>query len=99
MLSRSFQIKLWNLSLRGRQVAEESAFSARRTADLWLGGAMTRLPNFKLPNYSIPSILPCIGHSMPLSTVIVDDEQPARDELAYLLKSVGDVDVVATGKN
>ena len=36
---------------------------------------------------------------MPLSTIIVDDEQPARDELAYLLKSVGDVQVVATGKN
>jgi two-component system LytT family response regulator/two-component system response regulator LytT len=31
--------------------------------------------------------------------VIVDDEQLARDELAYLLKSVGDVDVVAQGKN
>src|SRR5215467_13759893 len=36
---------------------------------------------------------------MTLSTVIVDDEQLARDELAYLLKSVGDVDVVAQGKN
>jgi hypothetical protein len=30
-----------------------------------------------------------------LSTVIVDDEQLARDELAYLLKNIGDVDVVA----
>jgi DNA-binding LytR/AlgR family response regulator len=29
----------------------------------------------------------------------VDDEQLARDELAYLLKSLGDVDVVAQGKN
>src|SRR4051812_25248513 len=36
---------------------------------------------------------------MPLSTIIVDDEQLARDELAYLLKSVGEVDVVAQGKN
>ena len=36
---------------------------------------------------------------MSLSTVIVDDEQLARDELAYLLKSVDDVQVVATGKN
>jgi two-component system, LytTR family, response regulator len=36
---------------------------------------------------------------MPLSAVIVDDEQLARDELAYLLKNVGDVDVVAQGKN
>jgi two-component system, LytTR family, response regulator len=34
-----------------------------------------------------------------LSAVIVDDEQLARDELAYLLKNLGDVDVVAQGKN
>ena len=36
---------------------------------------------------------------MPLSAVIVDDEQLARDELAFLLKSVDDVNVVAQGKN
>jgi len=36
---------------------------------------------------------------MPLSAVIVDDEQLARDELSYLLKSVDDVQVVAQGKN
>jgi two-component system response regulator LytT len=36
---------------------------------------------------------------MPLSAVIVDDEQLARDELAYLLKNAGDVEVVAQGKN
>ncbi|HEY1464888.1 MAG TPA: response regulator [Terriglobales bacterium] len=36
---------------------------------------------------------------MALSAVIVDDEQLARDELAFLLKNVGDVDVVAQGKN
>src|SRR5437588_10917581 len=36
---------------------------------------------------------------MPLSSVIVDDEQLARDELAFLLKSVDDVEVVAAGRN
>lgn len=36
---------------------------------------------------------------MPLSAVIVDDEQLARDELSFLLKSVGDVNVVAQGRN
>ncbi len=36
---------------------------------------------------------------MSLSVIIVDDEQLARDELAYLLKSVDDVDVIAQGKN
>src|SRR5712672_1300656 len=35
---------------------------------------------------------------MALSAIIVDDEQLARDELAYLVKSV-DVNVVAQGKN
>jgi two-component system LytT family response regulator/two-component system response regulator LytT len=36
---------------------------------------------------------------MVLSVVIVDDEQLARDELSYLLKSVDDVTVVAQGHN
>lgn len=36
---------------------------------------------------------------MSLSAMIVDDEQLARDELAYLLRDVGDVDIVAQGKN
>jgi len=36
---------------------------------------------------------------LPLSAVIVDDEQLALDELSYLLKSVDDVDVVAQGHN
>ncbi len=35
----------------------------------------------------------------PLTAVIVDDEQLARDELAYLLKNLGDINVVAQGKN
>jgi len=34
-----------------------------------------------------------------LSAVIVDDEQLAREELGFLLKSVGDVNVVAQGRN
>ena len=36
---------------------------------------------------------------MSISAVIVDDEQLARDELAFLLKNTGDVNVVAQGKN
>jgi DNA-binding LytR/AlgR family response regulator len=36
---------------------------------------------------------------MALSAVIVDDEQLARDELAFLLKDVDDVEVVAQGRN
>jgi two-component system, LytTR family, response regulator LytT len=36
---------------------------------------------------------------MPISTIIVDDEQLAREELGFLLKSVPDVEVVALGAN
>jgi two-component system LytT family response regulator/two-component system response regulator LytT len=36
---------------------------------------------------------------MKLSALIVDDEQPARDELAFLLKGISDLDVVGLGKN
>ena len=36
---------------------------------------------------------------MTISALIIDDEQLARDELAYLLKAAPDVDVVAQGAN
>ena len=36
---------------------------------------------------------------MSISALIVDDEQLAREELRYLLDSVGDVDVIAVGAN
>jgi two-component system, LytTR family, response regulator LytT len=38
-------------------------------------------------------------HSVPLSAIIVDDEELARDELAYLLKNTLEVNVIAQGKN
>ena len=36
---------------------------------------------------------------MAINTIIVDDERPARDELAFLLKSFPEVSLVAQGKN
>jgi two-component system response regulator LytT len=36
---------------------------------------------------------------MPINTVIVDDERPARDELAFLLKGFPDINIIAQGKN
>ena len=36
---------------------------------------------------------------MTISTVIVDDERPARDELAFLLKGFPELEVIAQGKN
>jgi two-component system LytT family response regulator/two-component system response regulator LytT len=42
-----------------------------------------------------------LGETVPMriSALIVDDEQPARDELAFLLKGLPDVEVVGQGKN
>jgi two-component system LytT family response regulator/two-component system response regulator LytT len=34
-----------------------------------------------------------------ITALIVDDEQPARDELAFLLKSCTDIEVIGQGKN
>jgi len=36
---------------------------------------------------------------MPIRTVIVDDERPARDELQFLLRSFPEIEVIAQGKN
>lgn len=36
---------------------------------------------------------------MAINTLIVDDERPAREELAYLLKAFPEITVVAQGKN
>jgi len=36
---------------------------------------------------------------MKITSIIVDDEQPARDELAYLLKGFPEVEVIGQGKN
>ncbi len=37
--------------------------------------------------------------TVALTTVVVDDEQLACDELAYLLKDFPEVEVIATGSN
>lgn len=36
---------------------------------------------------------------MPINTIIVDDEKPAREELAYLLKAFPEVNLIGQGKN
>jgi len=37
--------------------------------------------------------------AMPINTLIVDDEKPARDELAYLLKSFPEINLVGQSKD
>src|SRR5579885_232479 len=39
------------------------------------------------------------GRVVAINTLIVDDEKPARDELAYLLKGFPEINVIAQGKN
>ncbi|HLZ50486.1 MAG TPA: LytTR family DNA-binding domain-containing protein [Candidatus Acidoferrum sp.] len=36
---------------------------------------------------------------MAINTIIVDDEKPAREELAYLLKAFPEINVIGQGKN
>jgi two-component system, LytTR family, response regulator LytT len=36
---------------------------------------------------------------MPINTIIIDDEKPARDELAFLLKAFPEINVIGQGKN
>lgn len=36
---------------------------------------------------------------MQITTLIVDDEKPARDELAYLLKSFPEIELIGQGRN
>ena len=54
-----------------------------------------------LPQLTRPGSLPTIEVPalMPISALIIDDEQLARDELQYLLDQVGGVEVLAQGTN
>ena len=36
---------------------------------------------------------------MPITTILVDDEKPAREELAYLLKGFPEIQLLAQGRN
>jgi two-component system, LytTR family, response regulator LytT len=36
---------------------------------------------------------------MPINTLIVDDEKPARDELAFLLKAFPEINIIGQGRN
>src|SRR5216117_737836 len=39
------------------------------------------------------------AEKMSINTIIVDDEKPARDELAFLLKSFPEINLIGQGKN
>jgi two-component system response regulator LytT len=36
---------------------------------------------------------------MSITTIIIDDEKPARDELAFLLKGFPEITLIGQGKN
>jgi two-component system LytT family response regulator/two-component system response regulator LytT len=59
--------------------------------------SMTNLiPKGDLVRPTSPSDAPIV---MPITALIIDDEQLAREELKYLLDSTGNVDVLAEGSN
>src|SRR6266700_372421 len=58
---------------------------------------LTRRLNANAPSHILTTTTP--RALMPINTLIVDDEKPARDELAFLLKSFPEVHLVGQGKN
>src|SRR6202051_3858579 len=82
----------------GRQFSLFQSYDRVITLTLLSRGRYTRLKNMAIASLNNASASSA-RNTMPLSAVIVDDEQLARDELAYLLKNLGDVNVVAQGKN
>ena len=89
--------------IRARRNLEYRSFTrwlSRPARDFWalapLAPAAWRLlciDRFGWASYNRTSV------AMAISALIIDDEQLARDELKYLLDSVGGVDVVAQGAN
>ena len=51
------------------------------------------------PDFVRPNAVPASPMPMPLTAVIVDDEQLAREELKYLLNDAENVEVLAEGSN
>jgi two-component system LytT family response regulator/two-component system response regulator LytT len=85
-----------NVLIVWRREAEREAahlFSYRLSA---VGPCPSAVP--LAPGIVMAEQVPDTGDRMALSAVIVDDEQLARDELAYLLREL-DVDILAQGKN
>jgi two-component system response regulator LytT len=63
--------------------------------------AHSRAPGDPLPD-SLPAgaANPILNvRSMAITTIIVDDEKPARDELVFLLKGFPEINVIGQGKN
>ena len=60
---------------------------------------VVRARHFALSTHALTLYTESGDSFVPLSAVIVDDEQLARDELSYLLKSVDDLSIVAQGRN
>src|SRR5579885_1220503 len=64
------------------------------------GGLREKLrPRGAPPILDGSGVPPCKGRLVVINTLIVDDEKPARDELAYFLKGFPEINVIAQGKN
>src|SRR5258708_39563722 len=62
--------------------------------------AYTRLQHHFPQSRGSGSTRPCVElENMAINTIIVDDEKPARDELAFLLKAFPEINLIGQGKN
>src|SRR5580765_2538512 len=68
------------------------AFNNTATNRLLLSAICSLLSNLLLPRYTFLS-------PTPINTIIVDDEKPAREELAFLLKAFPEISLIGQGKN
>src|SRR5947207_15147499 len=79
-----------------------SFFLSVPSVTLWLICLLPSLclcGNPSAPFLAFPTRLYWIRRPMSINTLIVDDEKPARDELAFLLKAFPEINLVAQGKN
>src|SRR5713226_3795677 len=74
---------------RGKNIAETLAGRSASEVESKPMVAYTGRAKSAYPSFSV----------MNINTLIVDDEKPARDELAYLLKSFPEISLVGQGKN
>ena len=62
-------------------------------------GLHLEAPRFTLLNKGNRLVSGNSDRTMAINTIIVDDEKPARDELAFLLKGFPEINVIGQGKN
>jgi two-component system LytT family response regulator/two-component system response regulator LytT len=76
-------------------------YSSREAAAAWSreSACAKSHENTQLPAHASFAYTQIGLHQMPINTIIVDDEKPARDELVFLLKGFPEINIIGQGKN